>query len=212
MNTELVRRAETFIQPVIPQPVINALKLARQDYPDAFIAGGYLRDLYNGVEPVDVDLFTFAQPKEDEVDIGVNASEHYKVNRIVMVASRNMPDLDDVQIVFLDSEAVWRGNHDEESRALVIEHRAKAVGMFALGAQQIFYDGDTVYVTEAFKHDVLNRVFTVTFCEDENEAGCIVGKWNSLRRRYPGWRLKVPGQFVKHFYFFYQPDDPIFFP
>lgn len=41
----------------VPELVRNLIVKVRETYPTALIAGGYLRDLDNGREPKDIDLF-----------------------------------------------------------------------------------------------------------------------------------------------------------
>lgn len=119
-----------------------------------------------------------------------------------------------VQLIFLDTKPIWRGDYYERMTSFNpynFVSRARAVGMFALGAQQIFYDGDTVYVTDAFKHDATHQTFTVTYCENENEATCIYNKFfTSLLSRYPAWRLHIPPQFAKYFYHLFEPTNVVF--
>jgi hypothetical protein len=76
----LVRRTDSLVAPVIPAWALNALQRIRVNYPDAFIAGGFLRDLYHGVEPKDLDVFTFQLPKEEENDSGIDKSQFYKLD------------------------------------------------------------------------------------------------------------------------------------
>lgn len=53
----------------IPREAERLLKRIQKIYPDAVISGGYLRDLYFGKKPKDIDVFVpFSENKIEETD------------------------------------------------------------------------------------------------------------------------------------------------
>jgi hypothetical protein len=162
---------------------LKILKQIQTDYPDAFIAGGFLRDLNIGlVQPKDLDIFTFCDPKGDEKDEGVEFEPFYNVQRVVFVGRRDIEGFDlPVQLIFLDKK--------------LAHTPAAAVAQFALGIQQVWHTGDKWGWHHVFEEDRTFKRFTVTNCKDVDEGVAIMYKISSLQLRYPGWEAVIPDEF-----------------
>lgn len=168
---------------------LRALRTVREDYPDAFLAGGFLRDAAVGITPKDLDFFTFLPLKEDEKQD--EKREPYADERILAVADRKIPDVVfPVQIIQLSPE--WGTTVEEQ------------VAAFALGAQQAYYTGNTVQWSDAFADDLRDQTLTVTSCRNENEAKSVGFKVYSLDQRgYATWALQVPTEFQEYRHIIY---------
>lgn len=162
------------------------LKGIRKDYPDAFIAGGYLRDLFCKREPKDLDIFTWQMPKDEDMNYSTSGDSYGEDPRITCVINRPgfvFP----TQIIVLDD------NTDRE---------AVAVSQFMLGIQQIWIeggpDGQLVWLPPFIK-DIHQERFTVTRCTNEREAYSIARKLTSLEGKYgKPWVRAIPDQFAQY--------------
>lgn len=188
---------------LIEDDVMAMLAVAQMDYPDAFLAGGYLRDRILGITPKDIDIWTwkpllegraYTTDSENSVaadDIGRIAG----VERIIDVAELQAyregltPDQPmcnyPVEIVHLHFE--------------LIRDIRTVVRTFAFGIQQIAYiaEENTIWWSSMFDHDLLNLTMTVSRTQDKSEACSIHNKWKSLTtHRLKGWKLVIPKQFV----------------
>lgn len=188
---------------LVEDNVMAMLALAQMDYPDIFLAGGYLRDRILGIEPKDIDFWTWKPLLEGRVytadsensvaadDIGRIAGVERIIDRADIQAfreglSKDRPMCDyPVEIVHL---------HDEKTRDI-----RTVVQTFAFGIQQIAYlvDEKTIWWSPMFDHDLLNLTMTVSRTQDTSEAFSIYNKWKSLTaKRFKGWKLVIPEQFA----------------
>lgn len=156
---------------------LKALRRVREDYPDAFLAGGYLRDLVACLEPKDIDIFTFQPPLRDEIPVA--ESVEYPKDRIVGVSSRVGFEYP-VQVIHLKPEMATTPE--------------QVVSQFALGIQQIYYVNE-VCALLPFAKDMHGKTFTVTYCESDGEAWKIGRKLFHLKNKFPGFSLVIPTEF-----------------
>lgn len=159
---------------LVPLAAVRVLGEVRQDYPDAFIAGGYLRDLYFEKTPKDLDIFTFQSLLEDEER--VTGDVVYEENRLLAVANRTFNFDIPVQIIQINPSLAFGGGTPHG-----------AVSHFALGLQQIYYDGISYKITDAFLTDARNKTLTATHCTTWREANAIRRKVEQLKEKYPGY-------------------------
>ena len=171
------------------------LRNVKRQYPDAFLAGGFLRDMDFGIVPKDVDIFTWASVVDEHPKFEIDIDEHYSSDsRITFVAAR--PEF------ILPTDVVFLADGTE--------NEAQAVALFALGIQQIYW-GDVpgileldemlgseqgVIKTTNYNHDKENKCLTVRRCGTELEAGTIAAKVRKLQAgHFAGWPLVVPPEF-----------------
>lgn len=177
----------------VPDAAKVALAWARRFYHDAFIGGGFLRDVYHGVEPKDIDVFTFAEEMRpggedmldderiprDEFEAIYGADRILFIERAVQLPGVDFP----VQVIHLDK--------------LSAVTPAEAVSQFMLGASQVWTeDGEMIFATPAFHEDVRLQRFTVTYAECPHELQRTMQKVVSLQDRYPDHHLAVPARFI----------------
>jgi hypothetical protein len=161
----------------IPKAAVTMLKIIRQDYPDAFLAGGFLRDTMLEVPPKDMDFFTFMTPKaEDQPEMDKKEYIDQRIDGVVKRKGWELP----VDIIFLNSN---------------VDIPAVAVSQFALGIQQIWYDGIFLNRLPPFWDDMRYKRFSVQRCDSENEAFAIARKMTALEEKYPGWGRRIPERY-----------------
>lgn len=179
---------------------VNILSLVKHIYPDAFIAGGYVRDLDNDREPKDLDIFTFHPPFEDACLKGSmeRDEEYHADSRIDCVSCFNEFKVP-VDVIHLGAV-----NSDQD----------EAIANFALGIQQAkFVIGLSapepfddliapkprwiVQGTEAYKRDKENKTLTICRCATEPETYGIAAKISKLtQEKYAGWSVVIPIEFL----------------
>lgn len=167
----------------------------RELYPDAFVAGGYLRDLDHGLEPKDLDIFTFLEPKPSAlIRLDLEKDEEYhgdaRINCVTGYSVFKVP----VDVIHLDAGA------DAHDAAL----------NFALGLQQIWMTwneaaGDPncvfsvpewkIYRSNQYIWDRQHQEMTVCRCSTKPEAISIYHKIKSLQVKYPHHTIVIPKQF-----------------
>lgn len=174
------------LQGIVEVDVHRALSLVRVDYPDAFLAGGYLRDRYMKIPPRDIDFFTFLPMIEGRNEVSFDATQSQANDfRIDKVERESRIDIAlPIQIIHFSDEV-----KDSDPRTEVTH--------FLFGMQQILYDMERGFVdaTEEFWDDIKNK--TMTVCRCQGIADAIIGrrKYERLRERYPDWQLVVPERF-----------------
>lgn len=174
----------------IDRKVMDSLDIVRGVYPDAFIAGGYLRDLHLGYKPKDVDFFTFLPPVDDSIlsPQGGPSDGDSDNTRVLAVETDFVKELAEVPIEFFQiiHSAPFAGP-------------LEVVQRFCFGIQQIWYDKGWIGATDAYHDDRVRRRITVTRCASVDDAYAIRKKWFSLRDRFGDWPLYVPDQFQEMF-------------
>lgn len=191
------------IPDLVETDVMAMLSEVRKIYPDAFLAGGYLRDRLLEVEPKDVDIFTFLSiTKEREGRLmQVSEASGGEDPRILYVEEHiGQMEMDahlfsyPVQIIHFRQ----RKGEGEEGVSEVGTRAREEVANFMFGCQQIIWDVDHNVIdwTPTFERDVKNQTMTICRCIDEYDAYTAVNKWTELREKLQGWKLVVPQRYA----------------
>lgn len=168
-----------------------------QLYPDVFCAGGYVVDHLLGVEPKDIDLFTFIPLRTDEgveihgmtqeeldtYDLGGNAN----LGRI-----RGVRRFTDFQIntwtcpIPIEIIQLHTASYSNEQYRV-----SDSVSKFSFGIQQAWLSPDNghVQITPAFWSDYTKKQFTVTNCRTVADAERLGKKLKRLKQKYGNWPL-----------------------
>jgi hypothetical protein len=192
---------------VEPQ-VAEALMKVRELYPDAFLAGGYLRDRASGVFPTDLDFFTFLPIREERkefITIADSAGFGLVEKRLT-----NVETFKDVDFTSADT---FGAVFPAQIIHMNPEYAATpwtTISKFLFGAQQVFWAPDISGKTPYYLQDMQCHTFTVTRCDHAFDASSVAFKWlgtgnkTGLKKRYSGWILRIPekwrGAFEEHFY------------
>ena len=168
------------------QTALKALTDVQKHYPDALIAGGFLRDTATGRTPKDIDIFIphqelprgFPLASELSVEGGAQYASGTEVECLWDLTGYELP----VQIIMLrpGMDPVERSqNHD-------------------FGICQIWWNGvGQAEYSEAFIHDIRHKTFTLTHCEDESEYKRSIRRWDRLSQKYPEFSLVIPDKFQR---------------
>lgn len=174
------------ISEMVQRTVRDSLEIHREDYPDLFLAGGYLRDRFLQIPPKDVDFFTFRPPIQDSERVPFDADRSGGGDiRIAEVTHGGVCMEMPIQIIHFSRDIQPSDPRSE------VEH-------FLFGMQQIVLDEERGFIdaTEAFWRDIENRTMTVCRCANEKDASIGFNKYKSLLTRYPNWTLVVPTRFA----------------
>jgi hypothetical protein len=149
----------------------------RTVFPDAIVAGGYLRDLTIGAQPKDIDVFIgkrggdtveleqlLSKALDECVKVEFNLSyANMEVNRVfTVVAGDPLP----VQIIELEST---------DPVARILEHD--------FGLCQVWHDGEHVRMTGHFARDLQWKTCTLVHCESAAEYQRSMRRWERLKTK-----------------------------
>lgn len=170
----------------IPAYARHALARVQTSFPEAFIGGGFLRDLDNGVPPKDIDIFVRERGTEtfdlltialasthDGADVTVNSKyDHQDLSGVYEFAAADQLPLN---IIACNGE-------DEDDAAFMSRQLAR----FDLGICRIGFTGTTLLRTTAYRADQALRRLRIR--NPWNYARS-VERAQRIAKRYPGWRI-----------------------
>lgn len=170
------------------KPIINRVK---QFFPTAKIAGGAIRDKILGVNHKDVDVFIEHHDTPDENMKVIHCTE--------MLSAKYMPQTEVTRIwdvTPVDSEVDLPSGVQiiMLQKGLTLEER---IVQYDFGFCQCFYDGEAVYVTEAFLEDVKNNTATLTHCEDDVQYARSMRRFARFADKFKGLTLKYTPDTVR---------------
>lgn len=192
-------RSIDLVEPCVEEALLEARGL----YPDAFLAGGYLRDRATGVFPTDVDFFTFLPIREDRLEhltVSDSASFGLVENRLTGVEKFNDVGASDpygFNAIF-PSQII-------HMNPLYAGTPWTTIQKFLFGAQQVFWTSEISGKTPEYMQDIQCKTFTVMRCDHAFDAGSVAFKWfgtpakTGLKLRYRGWNLRIPEKWREAF-------------
>ncbi len=179
----------------LPHWTVDLLKEIRQVAPEAFIAGGLLRDLCN--------LLDIGKLKDVDIFLLDGAGAYEKVIEIVKKSHPEIVDLIDMTDDYGDWECDNRGVH------AVLECRSKiegvlpvnlifllpqffndqmtvegVIGDFDFGMCQVGFDGEKIIATEAFWEDQAYHKFTLTRCHGWGDFDRSMQRFERFQAKY----------------------------
>jgi hypothetical protein len=165
---------------------LEALAAVRVVFPEAIIAGGFLRDVYFHRTPKDIDIFV-------PYTLGAATKMLDRFNIPVMVGSAYMPGS--------DVGVIWNiPGYTLPVQVIMMDHGVdivERVKKHDFDFCQIWHDGFCTYSTDAFKAMNMNTV-TLVDCEDHLQFKRSMRRWDRLKQKYPDYQLVIPKRF-QHF-------------
>lgn len=173
----------------IPEPWNAALAAVKRIAPEAVIAGGALRDLDNGREVKDIDIFVrgttepaLARLRNAVVRAGFDAEE---------IDPSKMYPVGDGQDVVGHFDAEFPGC-DVPVQIIMVNHDCAPevlVTRFDYGICRIVYDGETLLRAPEYLSDQAAEVFKLRRQRTDQELVASVHRFARLRQKYDGWRF-----------------------
>jgi len=169
----------------IPAEWKAALTAVQAIYPEAVIAGGCLRDLDNGREVKDIDIFVRgdAAPVLENLHARLlregYAAEDIDEDSMYPVGERN-------EVVgFFEME--FEGLDVPLQIIMVNWDTARICDRFDFGICRIAFDGEKLIRTPEYEQDKTDRVFRLRRQRDDIEMVASVHRFARLSRKYEGW-------------------------
>lgn len=176
----------------VPQPWLNILGAIQLSAPEAVIAGGALRDLDNGAEVKDLDVFVEHKLTHGLPGFGILD----KLQRIDPFAYR--ANVSDFSSCIQDSDCVLSETFRVSGLDVNVVHLEGTVTMSRVlsridfGICQIGTDGTGIGWLPAYSVDQEARTFTVTRFDSSDDNARTLRRWDRLSQKYPGWTLVNP--------------------
>jgi hypothetical protein len=173
----------------IPAKWVAVLAVIQTVAPEAFLAGGALRDLDTGREVKDLDVF-------------VSTPNFYAVEKTLRAAGYFLRAVQRLDYLGADP-SVAEAREFVKAGELPVNVISlndsfgfpSGLYRFDLGLCQIGFDGREVVRTAAYVTDVQHQRMTVCRCGSEAQMERTEARGERLRGKYPGWPLHVPEQF-----------------
>lgn len=154
----------------IPDDWCAALVKLKAFDPDAFIAGGAIRDLYFGVAPKDVDFFSTRIP---DWTGAIESTFDYQG-----------------MLHVLD---VFEYERKPINFNLILMHEGiscvKMISTFDFGICQIAFDGTNIITTPNFLWDAKHSLFTLRQTDRYKRS---IKRFCRISQRYPDWNIAIP--------------------
>jgi hypothetical protein len=171
----------------IPAPWLGVLAAIQAIAPEAHIAGGALRDLDNGRPVKDIDIFI---PAEKDVAVSLLLLE-LGFERTVGLDLSSMAGADPAVSLSIE----WhKEGHLPVNTVFLTRGTAVAdnLARLDLGLCQIAFDGQCLLKTNAYRDDQADQFFTIVRADNQTQLDRTYGRYERLRKKYPGWALIDP--------------------
>lgn len=160
----------------------KVLASVKEDYEDAFIAGGFVADVLLGLQPKDLDIFTFQTLDAPDENGSTLDYEEHRAGRIYGVQKLKGYPLE-VELIQL---------HSPRSTSQYFAE-FDSVKAFAFGIQQAWLSDGAPRMTAEWWRDFNDKTITVCRCRDAVEAMRLHRKHKRLLEKYGSeWKLVMP--------------------
>lgn len=161
----------------------------RQHAPEAFLAGGALRDLDNGKVIKDLDVFLSADADMDAIMFAMLDHGYATVGTDLSLSeeygSLGVGVTGILELLNIDSGKPPLNFIRVEEPTVTGQ-----INRFDFGICQIAYDGERVMKTPAYLLDKASKTFTITRHDDGIDRA--LRRWERLRQKYVNWQLVNP--------------------
>jgi hypothetical protein len=160
----------------IPSAWVDYLTQIQQEYPQAVLGGGCLRDLYHDKEVKDVDIFipNSTECSQDFLDAYSDAITA-KLSDYNGFANQ-------------DVSCVLTMNNNIKSELIFIT-TPTAIERFDFGICQIQFDGKSLLYSDHFMNDVTNKTFTLVRCDNSKQYDRSMTRYERLLQKYPNYKF-----------------------
>lgn len=171
----------------VPEGWRQALLAVQKFYPSAVIAGGALRDLDNGREVKDIDIFVHGCGADDldECFKRIGALKGFDPQPIDPDKVYPVGDMNDLVGHF---DVVVRGL-DVPVQIIMLRNHCDVVARIDYGICRISYDGATLTKTREYLRDQQDQVFRMRQERHGFELAASVHRYARLVQKYEGWKF-----------------------
>jgi hypothetical protein len=166
---------------------IAVLKEIQKKSPDAIIAGGFLRDLFFGKQPKDLDIFVkriesygfdFIVTKDYNMSYSTD-EEIGSVQNLYHIGSPATLDINVIEV---------KGDTNAKDR----------VEFHDFDFCQVYFDGKEFVGIEKLEKVLATKKVTLQTCENELQYERSKRRWDRLQKKYPEFSLEVKPEFLKY--------------
>ena len=185
----------------IPQEYKDALNDVRKEFPHAFLAGGALRDLVFNKPVKDLDIFA-PQVKwiDDDLDWLVLKTDPTLENQGYKMLPKDVvltkQDSTDFAWKNIKGSDTYQKGDNIPVNVVVTDQSdtiCRRLELFDYGICQIAYDGNDVWVSDAFLHDKKESKFTYLISTPNMEQfEHNLSHFFRLKEKYPEFNLDIP--------------------
>lgn len=189
---------------VVPKAWDDIYKQVKEQYPDALMAGGCLRDLENHRPVKDIDIFVCVPKVRDNRDW--DSFETGTIFNPVTIKGYT-PNEAAVETSFAPDNTIKAATVYESADGLPvniiyvhsdIEPRDR-LDNFDFGFNKIGYDGNTVFAHTDYSDDVLHRRMTLRRIENSEQVIKSLQRAQKFQEKYHKWNVVIPGELVGRF-------------
>lgn len=174
---------------VLP-PAVQVALWTLQEFTDAVVSGGYLRDHLAKVPPKDIDVFTphmeahqiasmLRAFPDARVEIFNNAIEYISSGEVVAVYQLGLVQGIPLQLIMLSGGISPRERYKTND----------------FGQCQCMDDGTSFEGTAQFVSDCYMQEFTLSVCEDQRQFDRSMRRWSRLSKKFPTHELVIQSRF-----------------
>jgi hypothetical protein len=189
------------IKPIPPYAVEVLKKI--QDYDrDAILVGGFLRDLWHGLDPKDLDIVVKHSTDPWLIFEALNGTDY---------------DIDTIESSRQDINFSFEARFNVPIAPIPVNLIGACAGQSPLeklkshdfGLCQIWCDGQGLHTTKHYDHDVHRKVFSLQRCRSQDEWEAVKTHYFRLQRKYP-WPMEISPEFMEAIHKgFPSPEDEI---
>ncbi len=187
---------------------VSVLHIVQKEFPDAFVGGGFFRDIELGMDPNDLDIFvgqegTDQQHQYSQFNFRVRKVNH-DLRKAGIIGSNNAHMAPFYDQLFVEDDrplvgvAMWKCDDVNDQPAYVVRNPIQIVAMsavgfsldkiisdFDIGICQIAHDGKTIRKTARFDDDVALKRLVVTRSRSFPCFRRTMGRLDKLLERLP---------------------------
>lgn len=173
---------------------LKILQEVQQKYPEAIIAGGFLRDLFFGKEFKDIDIFINESKEKEEPYEEISVSFFPK-------SSCNMQYSTDDQIrevnyynwFPVENQGLWQFESRFEINVIEVLNSdlAARVQEHDFDFCQVYTDGKQIYGVDILQQILDTKTITLVQCENAKQWQRSMNRWERFQEKYPGFKLKI---------------------
>lgn len=197
----------------LPNDWVLALRaLHLGGFPEAVIAGGALRDLDNGREVKDIDIFVQYRGRETVGLLQTAFGYQFDVSTMLPAEiteyTENLADVSAIYNVKSDwvkpiGDGLWERGEDLPPIQVIalkeFQGLTHTLARIDLGLCQIgTADGEKIVRLPSYCVDKAARTMTVTRCESVGQLERTLKRFNRLSEKYSGFELVIPLEFQKY--------------
>jgi hypothetical protein len=175
----------------IPAKWVAVLAAIQVAAPEAFLAGGALRDLDLGREVKDLDIFVS--------EAGYGAAQVVLSQLDYAPANRQCLDYVGADFSVVEGREFKREGEVTVNLVCLRADFGFPSGLyrFDLGLCQIGFDGREVVKTAAYIEDATNKTLTVLRCESVDQMVRTEQRVERLQAKFPDWPSIIPAEFAQ---------------